>query len=311
METLPLRAGDIVIVHYALGAVLQVENCRNIDISLAFRNSDIADNKFFDRVIHCGRYGYDLTAKFLMNSIKDLLNCSPIDKNFAKKASISLQSDLFKNFKEFIGDIKKNCAVDTNKSVGAVVMNCNPFTLGHLHLIEYAAAKVDFLYIFVVEEDKSIFPFKDRINLVRQGVSDIKNVYVTGSGKVMISTITFPTYFIKDNPATAALDASFDVEIFARYVAPELNISYRFVGEEPFDAVTRNYNRRMKEILPQFGINIVEIPRKKFYYSGNEIIISASKVREYLKVKNFDALKKLLPAVTYEYLLSKSKEMTF
>ena len=29
------------------------------------------------------------------------------------------------------------------KTVGAIVMNCNPFTLGHRALVEYAAAKVD------------------------------------------------------------------------------------------------------------------------------------------------------------------------
>ena len=40
---------------------------------------------------------------------------------------------------------------------GAVVMNCNPLTLGHRYLIEQALKQCDYLMIFVVQEDKSFF----------------------------------------------------------------------------------------------------------------------------------------------------------
>ena len=167
--------------------------------------------------------------------------------------------------------------------VGAIVMNCNPFTLGHQYLVEYAAAKVVRLYIFVVEEYRSEFPFKDMIELVRQGVKDFPNVEVLPSGK-----------FIRDKP----LDSSEDVEIFAKEIAPELGITIRFAGEEPTDNVTRQYNETMKRILPQYGIEFCEIPRKVL----GEEIISASKVREALHVGDFDKIKKLVPAMTLEYL---------
>ena len=62
-------------------------------------------------------------------------------------------------------------------------MNCNPFTLGHRYLIEQASEKVDHLYVFVVEEDKSFFPFSDRIGLVKKGTADLKNITVKPSGK--------------------------------------------------------------------------------------------------------------------------------
>jgi [citrate (pro-3S)-lyase] ligase len=71
--------------------------------------------------------------------------------------------------------------------IGAVVMNCNPFTLGHRYLIEYAASKVTHLYIFAVEEDKSIFPFKDRFDLIKAGTAGLKNSTVLPSGKFIIS----------------------------------------------------------------------------------------------------------------------------
>jgi [citrate (pro-3S)-lyase] ligase len=41
----------------------------------------------------------------------------------------------------------------------AVVVNANPFTLGHLFLVESAARAADTVYLFVVREDRSVFPF--------------------------------------------------------------------------------------------------------------------------------------------------------
>ena len=183
-------------------------------------------------------------------------------------------------------------------SVGALVMNCNPFTLGHQYLVEYAAARVAKLYLFVVEEDKSEFPFADRIELVRQGVKNFSNVEVLPSGKFIISQQTFSGYFNKAELQDVAVDSSEDVEIFGREIAPTLGITIRFAGEEPTDNVTRQYNETMKKILPRFGVEFQEIPRKNF--DGEPI--SASKVRAALKVGDFDKIKNLVPPSTYLYL---------
>lgn len=182
--------------------------------------------------------------------------------------------------------------------IGALVMNCNPFTLGHLHLVEYAAARVTKLYIFVVEEDKSEFPFADRIELVRQGVKNFSNVEVLPSGKFIISQQTFSGYFNKASLQDVQVDSSQDVEIFATEIAPTLGITIRFAGEEPKDNVTRQYNETMKEILPRHGVEFCEIPRKNF---GDEPI-SASSVREALKAGDFDKIKNLVPETTLFYL---------
>ena len=180
-------------------------------------------------------------------------------------------------------------------------MNCNPFTLGHQYLVEYAAARVAKLYLFVVEEDKSEFPFADRIELVRQGVKNFSNVEVLPSGKFIISQQTFSGYFNKASLQDVAVDSSEDVEIFAKEIAPTLGITIRFAGEEPTDNVTRQYNETMKKILPRYGVEFREIPRKNF---GDEPI-SASKVREALKRGDFDKIKNLVPDSTFLYLLKK------
>lgn len=178
--------------------------------------------------------------------------------------------------------------------IGAAVMNCNPFTLGHRFLIETAANEVDRLYVFVVSEDKSRFPFADRMEMVRRGVCGINNVTVIPSGDYMISAATFPTYFIKDGADVESVYATLDLTLFAEKIAPALNVSKRFVGTEPYCAVTNNYNRIMKELLPARGVEVREIER-----TGG---ISASRVREALDEGDLEALDELVPASTRDYI---------
>lgn len=191
--------------------------------------------------------------------------------------------------------------------IGSIVMNCNPFTLGHRYLAEYAAEQVERLYIFVVEEDKSFFPFEDRIELVRKGTADLKNVTVIPSGKFIISQLTFSGYFNKAELQDSIIDANEDVEIFGRDIAPQLGITVRFAGEEPFDSVTRQYNDTMAEVLPKYGVTFRVIPRKEAYGS----VISASRMRSLLKEGRFAEIEKFVPCTTMNYINEnfKSKEM--
>ncbi len=189
-------------------------------------------------------------------------------------------------------------------AVGSIVMNCNPFTLGHRYLVEYAASRVERLYIFVVEEDKSIFPFADRIELVRKGTADIPNVTVLPSGKFIISSLTFTDYFGKSELQDRVIDPSMDVTIFGEYIAPALGINIRFAGEEPIDNVTRQYNETMARILPKYGVEFEVIPRKE--QDGE--VISASRVRKLLETKDFNAISQLVPPTTALYLKNKYAE---
>ena len=168
---------------------------------------------------------------------------------------------------------------DEGKCVGAIVMNCNPFTLGHLALVEYAAASCDALHLFVVEENKSFFDTASRFALVEKGTAHLSNVRVHLSGHYMISSATFPTYFLKEGEDASLLYARLDITLFAQRIAPTLHIRKRFAGQEPFDPTTACYNRAMRDILPQHGVEFCEIPRKE----ADGTAISASRVRELLR----------------------------
>lgn len=258
---------------------------------------------FFDKPWHCNKKACAEMAKFIMELIEPILQNATLQEKKTMETVITLQSGLCeKEIQDYTENLKRHYRVGNN---GAIVMNCNPFTKGHLYLIEQAACQVDNLYIFVVSEDKSKFLFEDRIRLVREGVKEkLDNVIVLPSGKLILSAGTFPEYFTKEDVSKdVILDTTFDLEIFARYIAPILNIKKRFAGEEPFDVVTRQYNRDMRRVLPQYGIDFVEIPRK---LEGNEAI-SASRVRALLEEGAFEKIKAIVPEVTYCYLLEKFK----
>ncbi len=181
---------------------------------------------------------------------------------------------------------------------GAVVCNCNPFTLGHRHLIQTAAKECDALHVFVLSEELSAFPAQERLELVKLGTADIPNCFVHQSEDYLVSRATFPAYFIKDSGRVDSVRADLDIAIFAERIAPALGVSVRFVGEEPFCPVTRAYNERMKELLPKHGIELREIPRL------NQI--SASRVRALMQQKDYDAIKQLVPETTYAAILRHS-----
>ncbi len=188
------------------------------------------------------------------------------------------------------------------KERGCIVMNCNPFTLGHRYLIETAAKRVDILFVFVVEEDKSYFKFEDRINMVKEGVKDISNVLVFPSGNYMISSTTLPQYFDKKHLGNIQVSATEDLQLFA-IIAEKLNIKVRFAGEEPKDGFTRNYNDAMRITLPRYGIKFIEIPRKKV--KSKNAVISATDVRKYIEEGNRKEAENLLPESTIELLIKK------
>ncbi len=182
--------------------------------------------------------------------------------------------------------------------VGAAVMNCDPFTLGHRYLIETAARECAQLYVFVLSEDKGRFSAKDRMEMVRLGTEDLTNVTVLPTGPYLISGATFPTYFLKDREKAGTVQCLLDIEIFTTYFAPRFSITRRYVAEEPLSPMTGQYNEALKAHLPAKGIRLIEIPRLE----KEGIPISASAVRAHLDKEDWDAIQKLVPPTTYHYL---------
>ena len=204
----------------------------------------------------------------------------------------------FKNYLGHLAELSFNDGVS-----GAIVMNANPFTRGHLHLVKTAAAQCDHLHIFVVSEDKSIFPYKVRRLLVERGTAEFENVSIHESGPYIISNATFPSYFLKDEADVMKKHALLDATVFTS-IAKAMNINVRFVAEEPFSAVTSVYNTVLSEHLPQNGIEFDIIPRLE--YNGTPI--SASNVRLAVKNSDWDTLEKIVPETTFSYLRSPEAE---
>ena len=183
--------------------------------------------------------------------------------------------------------------------VGCIVANCNPFTLGHRYLIETAAKQVDTLHVFILSESRSMFSPEARMDLAKAGCRDLENVYFHPTGPYMVSSATFPTYFIKDKTRAGDIHCGLDVRLFGEKIAPALGVTRRFVGTEPNCVVTNAYNAQMKAHLPGYGVEVVEIPRREI---GGEAI-SASRVRAFLEKGDFEAIRTLVPDGTYEYLI--------
>ncbi|MDQ0222170.1 [citrate (pro-3S)-lyase] ligase [Streptococcus moroccensis] len=184
-------------------------------------------------------------------------------------------------------------------SVAAVVMNANPFTLGHLYLIEKAAQENDLVHLFIVSEDSSLVPFTVRKKLVKSGTAHLDNLIYHDTDSYMISQSTFPSYFQKDSEAVIRSQAAVDLHIFSQ-IAKKLGIQKRYVGEEPHSMVTNLYNQVMSDVLPQAGISFVLVPRKAI--SSNPI--SASTVRQLIQLGDFESLKNLVPESTLAFFKS-------
>ncbi|MDL2300981.1 [citrate (pro-3S)-lyase] ligase [Lachnospiraceae bacterium OttesenSCG-928-D06] len=185
-------------------------------------------------------------------------------------------------------------------SAGVVVANCNPFTRGHLYLIEHALYQCDFLHLFILSENRGMFSGKERMEMVHIGTEGMERLIIHETSDYLISAATFPTYFHKDKIRGRQANCQLDLELFACIIAPTLHITRRFVGSEPFCSVTAEYNRRMQQILPCHGILVTEIPR----IEENGIAISASQVRKCLLTKDYDQIGVIVPEKVCEYLKS-------
>jgi len=179
---------------------------------------------------------------------------------------------------------------------GVVVMNCNPFTLGHRYLIEQAAKQVERLFVMVVREDCSLFAYAERKAMVEQGVAHLKNVTVIDGSEYAISQATFPTYFLKRLDDAADTQMLLDLDLFRRHIAPALGATVRFVGTEPTDRLTRRYNQLMHEVLADVR-EIVRLEKE-----GNAV--SASRVRKAMEQGDMSTIRQLVPPTTLPYIIA-------
>lgn len=186
----------------------------------------------------------------------------------------------------------------TMQPTGCIVMNCNPFTLGHRYLVESASRMVEHLFVIVVREDRSAFSYQERKAMVAAGTADLKNVTVCDGSEYAISNTTFPTYFLKRLSDATDTQILLDLDLFRRHIAPALGAEVRFVGTEPTDELTRRYNELMMESLGKD--HVVQIPRLE----NGGVAVSASRVRRAMDSNSLKEAAQLVPPTTLPYIIA-------
>lgn len=241
------------------------------------------------------REGYD--SFFVYTSPSNVTSFEALNFRLLASSGTSALLEYGDGLRRYLARHQQQIAPGQN---GAIVMNCNPFTLGHRYLVEQAAAQVDRLYLFVVREEGSIFPFEFRYRMVREGTVDLANVVVLDTSCYAVSNITFPTYFLKDGDPGGAAQMEIDLQLFATRIAPHFHIKTRFVGSEPLSVTTARYNETMHRVLPSYGIAVREFERAQ----AEAVPISASRIRKVLASGAIEELDALVPKTTRDILLS-------
>lgn len=288
-------ANDIVIVISNFGKAVNIQGKSLDEI---FEKNNVPCEWVTDDYRHCNHKANKVIANEIFKLVKPALLISQSKDDFSM-VDVDMH-DIMQDYieKKYLRNYFSDFDSEKYDKIGAIVMNCNPFTCGHRYLIEQAKRQVDFLIVFVVEEDASLFPFEERFKLVKEGTKDIENVMVVPSGEFILSRNNFCEYFTKTDAIATRRNADYDIQVFVNYIVDRLHITHRFVGEEPEDNVTRAYNEAMQKILPTKGVVYVEIPRIK---SGKKIV-SASKVRQYMKEAEYDEAFSMLPETTVRYI---------
>ena len=200
----------------------------------------------------------------------------------------------------FSGYLKKLESKKRPGQAAAIVMNANPFTLGHRYLVETAAKENDAVHLFLLSEDAGPIPARVRHRLVREGVADLPNVVCHETGEYLISSATFPGYFLKSEEKILRTQARLDTALFVR-IAQALDVTVRYVGSEPQSVVTGIYNEVLLESLPAHGIQCRILPRKEL---PDGRIISASSVRQAIHDDDLDSVADMLPETTLAFFRS-------
>lgn len=322
IEILPKLAGRKRSLWEQLLRSAGLEPDTQVDSTLLVWDGDqlIATGSRFGNILKCiavdsARQGEDLTATIITNLRQDALQAGYRHLFlYTKPQNKLLFSSLFfypiaatdsvllmENQQNGMAAFLEALSVPPASGItGAVVMNCNPFTLGHRYLIEQAARECDRLLVFVLSEDRSYFRAKDRMAMVKAGTADLDNVTVLPTGPYLISSATFPTYFLKDQSAAQTVQCELDVAVFTNHFVPKFGISRRYVGSEPFCPVTKAYNQVLHRLLPEYGVALYEIPRLE----AEGAPVSATTVRKLIEEGNAEGLRTLVPESTFQYLVN-------
>lgn len=310
--------GDIVVIMDAFtDQAFDILRENQIPIISDCHMFDGSENLFLNNTYHCNHIANSIYADLIFEKLfgdnMELFSkgCGLRRQHIKKYFSIcdinlDFRDDAFLNNTELLeyrDKLKKQRVPDyKNKKIGAICTQANPFTRGHLALVEYASKKMDYVYVFVSQDSLSPIQFLERMDIVRDAVKELDNVIVLASGSIFSSYRTFPDYFsaAKNYPEFDIANVGAEVRIFAEVLCPALGIKYRILGEEPVDMYTRNLVECFKRELPKYGINVIIIPR--VLSENDEEIISASRVRNKLENRDYEGLDKYITPYAVQLL---------
>lgn len=290
------RPGDIVIYQSSVG---ELPGIPGISTGKIFEENNIPVEWTMDTHGHCNHMVNKEIAKSLFEMIVPNLSHEMTDADIGKK----ICPDIYGMMQEYvqckyINRYFSDFSAKENSKVGAIVMKCSPFHLGHRYLIEQALHYVDELILFIIDDGRYASDFEDRFKMVSEGVKDLDHILVVPCGDFIFSMNNFSEYYIKKEEEAAAINAEYDVTVFADYIAKPLHITHRFAGEETSNSIKKVYNKAMKAVLPQKNIVYMEFP--KMMQNGE--IICSNKIRKYLRKEEYQRVFALVPESTERYL---------
>lgn len=269
-----------------------------------FEKNNIPSGWVVDGYLHCNHKANKIIADNIFGNLEPYL----LSQESVNEHKQMIQFNLHDVMKDYIQHnyLFQYSNIKKDGTVGAIIMQCDPFHKGHRYLIEQAKERVDFLIVFLIDKENSMFSFEERFKMLEEGTKDIENIKIIPNGDFVCSRDTFPELHLQKRYIISALElnAKYDSEIFGEYIAEAFHITYRFAGEEPEGRVKTTYYKAAKELLPMRGIKFLEIPR----LAENGESISTSRIQEYLKREEYDRAFSLVPESTRQYL-AKQLEM--
>lgn len=305
----PVRSGDCVIWFSAFDKInlstFENQSIPIVDVAQCVKG---LKDWYLDNPFHCNGQANSRIAAGIFNHLKNI----PPSHIASESSSLidSMKIDLHHNPYSILNSTELNsyeeyleqfrCSSNV-KIKGAVVLNANPCTLGHLYLIKEALKYVDFLYVFLVEDSTGNLPYIEREFMLKESLKYNKRVRVIRGGSIMTSEKIFPEYFNRSSkPSKVSLVLAH--RCFGQVVSKKLGVTYRFFGTEPNDPLTRALNESACEILPKYGIKPIFVERMSI--EGK--YVSAKNVRLLLEDKLYSKLARLVPFSTYKRLLKMS-----
>ncbi len=186
---------------------------------------------------------------------------------------------------------------------GCVVANCDPFTNGHLHLIETAARDCDIVHVFLTADSgERELPCETRRQLALAGTRHLENVVVQPAGQYFIPPHAFPDFFAEERLAEN-VRRDLDTALFADGIAGPLGIVRRYVGRKPSVAAALARGPSLRRALSGKGIEVIEVDRLEIGGAP----VTGARVRSLCLRGKWDEVAKLVPPSTHAYLVSAAK----